>query len=51
MGVIGALVEICHPVSRWVPDVEVILDNTILYNNIAEIIMREYAIMNEIQSY
>ena len=32
-------------------DVEVILDNTLLYNNITEIITREYAIMNEIQSY
>ena len=31
--------------------VEVILDNTLLYNNITEIITREYAIMNEIQSY
>ena len=31
--------------------VEVILDNTSLYNNITEIITREYAIMNEIQSY
>ena len=32
-------------------NVEVILDNTILYNNITEIITREYVIMNEIQSY
>ena len=31
--------------------VEVILDNTLLYNNITEIITKEYAIMNEIQSY
>ena len=31
--------------------VEVILDNTLLYNNITEIITKEYAIMNEIQCY
>ena len=31
--------------------VEVILDNTLLYNNITEIITKEYVIMNEIQSY
>ena len=32
-------------------NVEVILDNTLLYNNITEIITKEYVIMNEIQSY
>ena len=31
--------------------VEVILDNTLLYNNITEIITKEYAITNEIQCY
>ena len=42
-----------HWTSASSPDalVEVILDNTLLYNNITEIITREYAIMNEIQSY
>ena len=45
------IVNCCRGRNLTPKPVEVILDNTTLYNNITEIITKEYVIMNEIQSY